>query len=146
MHLRTWVWAGPLSLATTQGVAIAFLSWSYLDVSVHSVGPACAVMVYEDHGVAPFGHLRIKAKSAAPRSFSQLSHVLHRLLMPRHPPKALTSLTYLLSHTPSQLQTQTSLAAPGSLSTDSTRQLGLGRDFRLSTLKFSKKQGSRPEN
>lgn len=44
-------------------------------------------------GVAPFGYLRIKAWSAAPRSFSQLSHVLHRLLVPRHPPKALSSLT-----------------------------------------------------
>src|SRR5688572_28471672 len=45
------------------------------------------------YGVAPFGYLRIKAWSAAPRSFSQLSHVLHRLLVPRHPPKALSSLT-----------------------------------------------------
>ena len=44
-------------------------------------------------GVAPFRYLRIKAWSAAPRSFSQLSHVFHRLLVPRHPPKALSSLT-----------------------------------------------------
>ena len=28
----------------------------------------------------------------APRSLSQLSHVLHRLLMPRHPPNALSNL------------------------------------------------------
>ncbi len=51
------------------------------------------VMGYWAHRVAPFGYLRIKAWSAAPRSFSQLSHVLHRLLVPRHPPKALSSLT-----------------------------------------------------
>jgi hypothetical protein len=30
---------------------------------------------------------------AAPRSLSQLRHVLHRLLTPRHPPEALSSLT-----------------------------------------------------
>src|SRR5690349_4327927 len=29
----------------------------------------------------------------APRGFSQFCHVLHRLLVPRHPPNALTSLT-----------------------------------------------------
>lgn len=29
----------------------------------------------------------------SPRSFSQLSHVLHRLLVPRHPPYALSNLT-----------------------------------------------------
>ena len=29
----------------------------------------------------------------APRDFSQFCHVLHRLLVPRHPPSALTSLT-----------------------------------------------------
>ena len=29
----------------------------------------------------------------APRRFSQFYHVLHRLLVPRHPPNALTSLT-----------------------------------------------------
>jgi hypothetical protein len=33
----------------------------------------------------------------APRSLSQLHHVLHRLLVPRHPPKALSSLTKDLS-------------------------------------------------
>lgn len=44
--------------------------------------------------VAPFGDLRINACSAALRSLSQLYHVLHRLLVPRHPPKALISLTF----------------------------------------------------
>jgi hypothetical protein len=33
----------------------------------------------------------------APRSLSQLHHVLHRLLTPRHPPKALSSLTKTIS-------------------------------------------------
>ena len=47
----------------------------------------------ETHRVSPFGYLRVKACSAALRSFSQLYHVLHRLLAPRHPPEALSSLT-----------------------------------------------------
>ena len=33
------VWADPRSLATTKGVAIAFYSSGYLDVSVPRVGP-----------------------------------------------------------------------------------------------------------
>ena len=41
------------------------------------------------------GDLRIKACLAAPRSFSQLSHDLHRLWTPRHPPCTLSSLTTL---------------------------------------------------
>src|SRR6478735_12338759 len=35
------VWADPLSLATTRGVSVDFLSSSYLDVSVRSLVPAC---------------------------------------------------------------------------------------------------------
>ena len=41
------------------------------------------------------GNLRIKAYLAAPRSFSQLCHVLRRLWTPRHPPCTLRSLTTL---------------------------------------------------
>jgi hypothetical protein len=32
------VWASPGSLAATTGISVDFFSWSYLDVSVHSVG------------------------------------------------------------------------------------------------------------
>ena len=42
--------------------------------------------------VSPFGYLRIKACLSAPRSLTQTYHVLHRLLVPRHPPCALNSL------------------------------------------------------
>ena len=53
--------------------------------------------------VSPFGNLRIKACSAAPRSLSQLRYVLHRHKKPRHPPYALdfplgnlhTTITFL---------------------------------------------------
>ena len=42
--------------------------------------------------VAPFGNLRVKGWLAPHRSLSQLPHVLHRLSMPRHPPKTLDYL------------------------------------------------------
>jgi hypothetical protein len=42
------------------------------------------------------GDLRITACLAAPRSLSQLNHVLHRLWTPRHPPFTLNNLTNLL--------------------------------------------------
>ena len=35
------VWADPLSLATTQGVEVSFLSSGYLDVSVPQLASAC---------------------------------------------------------------------------------------------------------
>ena len=37
--------------------------------------------------------------AAAPRGLSQLRYVLHRLLVPRHPPCALSNLTFLSSLT-----------------------------------------------
>lgn len=45
--------------------------------------------------VSPFGDLRLKACLAAQRSLSQPCHVLHRPLVPRHPPRALSSLTHI---------------------------------------------------
>jgi hypothetical protein len=42
--------------------------------------------------VSPFGNPRIKACLTAPRGLSQPYYVLHRLLMPRHPPCTLSSL------------------------------------------------------
>ncbi len=47
------------------------------------------MLVYDHQRVAPFGYLRISARSTTPRSFSQSRHVLHRPQAPRHPPHAL---------------------------------------------------------
>src|SRR3989344_5167055 len=44
------------------------------------------------HEVAPFGNLRITGCYAPPRSLSQLRHVLHRPVVPRHPPSTLILL------------------------------------------------------
>ena len=46
--------------------------------------------------VSPFGDPWISARSGSPRHFVAC-HVLHRLLAPRHPPRALCSLTSLSS-------------------------------------------------
>jgi hypothetical protein len=82
------VWASPRSLAATRGVSIDFLSYGYLDVSVPRVGSACAVAVSPPPGFpirTPPDH-RVLARS--PRLIAG-SCVLHRLLLPRHPPHAL---------------------------------------------------------
>src|SRR3989344_4382732 len=42
--------------------------------------------------VSPFGYLRIKGYKPPPRSFSQVSRVLHSRPRPRHPPCTLMSL------------------------------------------------------
>lgn len=47
------------------------------------------------HWVAPFGNLRVKAFFQLTEAYRRF-RVLHRLLMPRHPPAALISLTILI--------------------------------------------------
>ena len=66
--------ADPISFATTLGISVDFFSCSYLDVSVHCVRlPDLCIQSGMTHTgrVSPFGHLRIKARLPAPRSFSQ---------------------------------------------------------------------------
>jgi hypothetical protein len=48
--------------------------------------------------VSGFGHLRINAWLAAPRSLAQPSHVLRRLSTPKHPPDTLSNLTTLVEN------------------------------------------------
>lgn len=50
------------------------------------------IVRYDSYGVLPFGYLRITAFFQLPETFRRL-RVLHRLLMPRHPPVALNNLT-----------------------------------------------------
>ena len=47
---------------------------------------------FKTERVSPFGHLRIKGYKPPPRSFSQVSRVLHSRPRPRHPPCTLMSL------------------------------------------------------
>jgi hypothetical protein len=48
--------------------------------------------------VSGFGYLRVNAWLAAYRSFTQPSHVLHRLSTPEHPPNTLSNLTTFLEN------------------------------------------------
>ena len=104
------VWALPRSLAATDGVSFDFLSCGYLDVSVPRVGslsgdtalpvPGFPIRTSPDH--------RVLARS--PRLFAG-SYVLHRLLLPRHPPCALIHFKSLdarcVSHVPRTKRSRT---------------------------------------
>lgn len=50
------------------------------------------MMGHDSHRVTPFGNLRVKALFQLTEAYRRL-RVLLRLLMPRHPPAALISLT-----------------------------------------------------
>ena len=100
--------AGPRSLATTSGVSVDFLSSGYLDVSVLRVrffnpmnsGQRCLFhCVIDDQVVnnamsSGFPHSEIHGSTPITGSPWLIAgyHVLHRLLLPRHPPEALLAL------------------------------------------------------
>ena len=95
------VWANPVSLAATQGSHL--LSLPYLDVSVPRV---CLLISnefrYGNHSITSggFPHSEISGSKLA---YSSPKHigvrpVLHRLLVPRHPPCALSNLTVKKNH------------------------------------------------
>ena len=96
-NARIPVWPLPRSLAATCGIDVSFSSSGYLDVSVHRV-PSVWLWIY--HTVAEgfsarFPHSDISGSMdicSSPKLFAAY-HVFHRLLVPRHPPCALYSLT-----------------------------------------------------
>ena len=96
-HARTLVWALPGSLAATSGIDVSFSSSGYLDVSVHRVPFLTlwiGVRITEVCSVR-FPHSEISGSMGicpSPKLFAAY-HVFHRLLVPRHPPCALISLT-----------------------------------------------------
>ena len=77
---------------TTQGISLWFL---FLRVLRYFNSPGS--LPFRDYWVSPFGDLRVKAYLAAPRSLSQPYYVLHRLLLPRHPPCTLSNLNIQIS-------------------------------------------------
>ena len=66
------VWAGPRSLAATDGITLVFFSSGYLDVSVLRVRPL-AGDISSICRVAPFGYLRINSCVQIPATFRSLS-------------------------------------------------------------------------
>ena len=100
-HARTLVWALPISFAATFGIDVSFSSSGYLDVSVHRV-PGVWLCIHhtslEVHS-SRFPHSEISGSKdicSSPKLFAAY-HVFHRLLVPRHPPCALSSLTSCIS-------------------------------------------------
>ena len=98
---RITVWALPRSLAATYGIDVSFSSSGYLDVSVHRV-PGVWLCIHhtslEVHS-SRFPHSEISGSKdicSSPKLFAAY-HVFHRLLVPRHPPCALSSLTSCIS-------------------------------------------------
>ena len=100
-YARIPVWALPVSLAATPGIDVSFSSSGYLDVSVHRV-PLHTLWI----GVwmirvlrTGFPHSDIcgsKIICISPQLFAAY-HVFLRLLVPRHPPCALSCLTSVTS-------------------------------------------------
>ena len=94
---RTMVWPLSISLAATLKIDFSFSSSGYLDVSVHRV-PSAWLWIH--HAVtevcsAGFPHSDISGSKdicSSPKLFAAY-HVFHRLLVPRHPPYALSSIT-----------------------------------------------------
>ena len=99
---RITVWALPRSLAATYGITVVFSSSAYLDVSVQRV-PGCTLWIHAQSlqlFCSRFPHSEICGSidiCSSPQLIAAY-HVLHRLLVPRHPPYALFCLTsYMFS-------------------------------------------------
>ena len=97
-NARIPVWPLPRSLAATYGIDVSFSSSGYLDVSVHRV-PLHALWIGAwMTGVCPAGfpHSEIHGSRdicSSPWLFAAY-HVFLRLSVPRHPPCALSCLTF----------------------------------------------------
>ena len=93
------VWPPPRSLATTSGISVDVFSWPYLDVSVQAV-PHVHLWIQctlTQVCCAGFPHSEISGSMlicSSPKLIAAC-HVFHRLLMPRHSPCTLYSLTFV---------------------------------------------------
>ena len=96
-NASTWVWAIPISLAATLGISVIYFPAG--TEMVHFPGLAhtrlCIQRAVTRVHLVGFPHSDIpgsKPACGSPRLFAAC-HVLLRLLVPRHPPCALSSLT-----------------------------------------------------
>src|SRR5262249_5409199 len=94
----TWsVWPVPCSLTTTKGIAVAFSSCGYCDVSLPHLSSTCPMCSGRgDEPLRPPGFPIRKSPDlslvADSPGLIAGSYVLLRLLVPRHPPCALINL------------------------------------------------------
>ena len=99
---RISVWPLSISLAATLEIEFSFSSSGYLDVSVHRVPFHTLCIGVWMTGVLPAGfpHSDIHGSldiCSSPWLFAAY-HVFHRLSVPRHPPCALSCLTFLTTN------------------------------------------------
>ena len=97
-NARIPVWPLPRSLAATCGIDVSFSSSGYLDVSVHRV-PLHALWIGAwMTGVCPAGFPHSEIHGSRDICYSPwlfaAYHVFLRLSVPRHPPCALSCLTF----------------------------------------------------
>ena len=96
-NARISVWPLSISLAATLEIDVSFSSSGYLDVSVHRV-PLHTLWIQiwiHESSSCGFPHSDICGSldiCSSPQLFAAY-HVFHRLLVPRHPPCALSCLT-----------------------------------------------------
>jgi hypothetical protein len=99
--VNTWVWAFPISLAATFGISVIYFPLGTEMVHFPRLAHTSLCIQPAVTGVHPAGfpHSDIpgsKPACGSPRLFAAC-HVLHRLLAPRHPPYALSSLIIKLT-------------------------------------------------
>ena len=99
--VNTWVWAFPISLAATFGISVIYFPSGTEMVHFPELAHTSLCIQPAVTGVHPAGfpHSDIpgsKPACGSPRLFAAC-HVLHRLLAPRHPPYALSSLIIKLT-------------------------------------------------
>ena len=94
-NARILVWPLPISLAATLRIDVSFFSSGYLDVSVPRVPlhTLCIGVWIPEVCSGGFPHSDISGSMdicSSPKLFAAY-HVFHRLLVPRHPPCALSA-------------------------------------------------------
>ena len=99
LHCCNLVWPLPRSLATTYGITIVFYSCGYLDVSVprvslHNTMYLCYDTAAFTYGGFPHSDIHVSMAICASTWLFAAYRVLLRLLVPRHSPYALNSLTF----------------------------------------------------
>jgi hypothetical protein len=99
--VNTWVWAIPISLAATFGISVIYFPSGTEMVHFPELAHTGLCIQPAVAGVHPAGfpHSEIpgsKPACGSPRLIAAC-HVLHRLLAPRHPPYALSSLIIKLT-------------------------------------------------
>ena len=95
--VNTWVWALPISLAATFGISVIYFPSGTEMVHFPELAHTSLCIQPAVAGVHPAGfpHSEIpgsKPACGSPRLIAAC-HVLHRHLLPRHPPCALSNLT-----------------------------------------------------